>query len=122
LPLPNVELTEQLMFKLMLAEVALQRGQPQLAVPAYLDLARETRDPRIAQRATEAAWNARMTDQALEAAGIWLQADPGSSRARQVLAHILNSGSRPTLRTSPKASFSSQPCWHAIPTARRCWI
>ncbi|HEV7393048.1 MAG TPA: tetratricopeptide repeat protein [Burkholderiales bacterium] len=89
LPLPKLELTEQLMFKLMLAEVALQRGQPQLAVPAYLDLARETRDPRIAQRATEAAWNARLTEPALEAAGIWLQADPGNARARQVLAALL---------------------------------
>ncbi|MGZ5716738.1 MAG: hypothetical protein ACXWI9_02520 [Burkholderiales bacterium] len=77
------------MFKLMLAEVALQRGQPQLAVPAYLDLARETRDPRIAQRATEAAWNARLTEPALEAAGIWLEADPGNARARQVLAALL---------------------------------
>ncbi|MGZ5093333.1 MAG: tetratricopeptide repeat protein [Burkholderiales bacterium] len=89
LPLPKLELTEQLMFKLMLAEVALQRGQPQLAVPAYLDLARETRDPRIAQRATEAAWNARLTEPALEAAGIWLEADPGNARARQVLAALL---------------------------------
>ena len=87
--LPNQELTEQLMFKLMLAEVALQRGQPQLAVPAYLELARETRDPRIAQRATEVAWNARLTEPALEAAGIWLQADPGNARARQVLAALL---------------------------------
>ena len=65
------------MFKMMLAEVALQRGQPQVAVPAYLELARETRDPRIAQRATEIAWNARFVSAALEAAGIWLQADPG---------------------------------------------
>ena len=88
-PLPQVELTEQLMFKLMVAEVALQRGQAHVAIPAYLELARETRDPRIAQRATEAAWNARYSDAALEAAGIWLQGDPGSSRARQVLAALL---------------------------------
>ena len=88
-PLPRVELTEQLMYKLMLAEVAMQRGQPHIAVPAYLELARETRDPRIAQRATEAAWNAKLTDAAIEAAGIWLQSDPTSTRARQVLAALL---------------------------------
>ena len=52
LPLPAVELTEQLMLKLMLVEIAVQRGQPHVAVPAYLELARETRDPRVAQRAT----------------------------------------------------------------------
>lgn len=88
-PLPQVELTEQMMFKLMLAEVALQRGQPQIAVPAFLDLARETRDPRLAQRATEAAWNARMVSAALEAAGLWLQTDPESTQARQILAALL---------------------------------
>ena len=87
--LPQIELTEQLMFKLMIAEVALQRGQPQVAVPAFLELARETRDPRVAQRATEVAWNARFPDAALEAAGIWLQAEPGNPRARQILAAML---------------------------------
>ncbi len=88
-PLPTVELTEQLLFKMMVAEVALQRGQPQIAVQAYLELARETRDPRIAQRATEIAWNARFMSAALEAAGIWLQADPESTQARQIVATLL---------------------------------
>lgn len=87
--LPQQELTEPLLFKLMLAEVAVQRGQPQIAVPAYLELARETRDPRIAQRATEVAWNARFVPAALEAAGIWLQADPEATQARQVIAALL---------------------------------
>jgi len=87
--LPPHELTEQLMLKLMLAEVAVQRGQPHIAVPAYLELARETRDPRVTQRATEVAWNARFIDSAIEAAGLWLQADPQSQQARQVLAALL---------------------------------
>ncbi len=88
-PLPGVELSEELMFKMMMAEVALQRGQPHIAVQAYLELARETRDPRVAQRATEVAWNARFSSAALEAAGIWLQADPGSPQARQLIAALL---------------------------------
>jgi tetratricopeptide (TPR) repeat protein len=88
-PLPQLELTEPIMFKMMLAEVALQRRQAQVAVTAYLELARETRDPRVAQRATEVAWNARSLPAALEAAGIWLQADPGSQRAQQVIAALL---------------------------------
>jgi hypothetical protein len=87
--LPTVELTDELMYKMMMAEVALQRGQPHVGIPAYLALARETRDPRVAQRATELAWNARYTDAAIEAAGIWLQASPGDARARQVLAALL---------------------------------
>ncbi len=88
-PLPAVELTEQLMLKMMLAEIAVQRGQPHVAVPAYLELARETRDPRVAQRAAEVAWNARFLTAALEAAGIWLQADPQSTQARQIIAALL---------------------------------
>jgi len=88
-PLPGQELTEAVLFKMMLAEVAAQRGQPHVAVPAYLELARETRDPRVAQRATEIAWNARFIAAAIEAAGIWLQADPESPQARQVIATLL---------------------------------
>jgi tetratricopeptide (TPR) repeat protein len=88
-PLPAVELTEQMMFKMMLAEVAVQRGQPHVAVPAYIELARETGDPRIAHRATEVAWNGRMIPAALEAAGIWLKADPESTQARQIVASLL---------------------------------
>ena len=79
---------------MLVAEVALQRGQPQVAVEAYLELARETRDPRIAQRATEIAWNARFVSAALEAAGIWLQADPESTQARQIVATLLVSQSQ----------------------------
>lgn len=93
-PLPGVELSEDLLYKMMLAEVALQRGQPHIAVQAYLELARETRDPRVAQRATEVAWNARFSSAALEAAGIWLQVDPGSAQARQVIAALLVSQTR----------------------------
>src|SRR5262245_44207917 len=87
--LPDVELSEELLFKMMVAEIAVQRGQPHIAVQTYLELARTTRDPRIAQRATEIAWNARFNSAALEAAGIWLQVDPGSAQARQIIAALL---------------------------------
>ena len=42
IPLPHNELSETLLFKLTLAEIAAQRGQPHVAVPAYLEAARET--------------------------------------------------------------------------------
>ena len=93
--LPDVELSGDLLFKMMLAEVAVQRGQPHIAVQAYLELTRETRDPRVAQRATEVAWNARFTSVALETAGIWLQADPGSMQARQIIAALLVNQAQP---------------------------
>ncbi len=88
-PLPNIELSEELLFKITLAEIAVQRGQPHVAVPAFLEVARETKDPRIARRATEIAWNARFMPAALEAAALWLQTDPESARARQTLIALL---------------------------------
>jgi tetratricopeptide (TPR) repeat protein len=87
--LPKLELTPQIMFKLLLAEIALQRDQQTVAVESYLELARETKDPRIAQRAAVVAWNAHDSEMALEATNIWLQADPDSTQARQVLATLL---------------------------------
>lgn len=87
--LPAVELSPELLYKIMMAEIALQRGLPQNAAQALLEVARETQDPRVAQRATEVAWNARMLKEALEAASLWLKADPQSSQARQVVAALL---------------------------------
>ena len=92
--LPNQELSQQVLFKLLIAEIALQRGQNNIAVQSYLELARETKDPRIAQRATEVAWNSRLLGPALESAGIWLAADPESLQARQILAGLLVSQAR----------------------------
>lgn len=93
-PLPNIELSESILFKITLAEIAIQRGQPHVAVPAFLEVARETKDPRIARRATEVAWNARFLPAALEAATLWLQADPESARARQTMIALLVNQSR----------------------------
>lgn len=93
-PLPNIALSEAILFKITLAEIAVQRGQPHVAVPAFLEVARETRDPRLARRATEVAWNARFLPAALEAAALWMQADPESTRARQTLIALLVNQSR----------------------------
>ena len=87
--LPNQDLSAAVLFKMLLAEIALQRGQVNVAVQSLLEVARETKDPRIAQRATEVAWNARFIRVALETAGIWLAAEPESLHARQVLAMLL---------------------------------
>jgi len=92
--LPNQELSQPILFKMLLAEIALQRGQNNVAVQSYLELTRETKDPRIAQRATAIAYETRFFGVALETAGIWLAADPESVQARQVLAALLVNQSR----------------------------
>jgi tetratricopeptide (TPR) repeat protein len=92
-PLPKVELTRQLVYQFLIAEIAGQRGQLDAASSTYLDLARKTRDPRVAQRATEVAVYARRPAEALAAAQLWLELEPGADRARQTVAALLvNSG------------------------------
>ncbi|MCZ7655377.1 MAG: hypothetical protein M5R42_15650 [Rhodocyclaceae bacterium] len=58
-PLPNQELTGQILYQALLAEIAGQRGNFGLSASAYLDLARTTRDPRIARRAAEISLHGR---------------------------------------------------------------
>lgn len=83
---PAQELTPQILYQLMLAEIAAARGQRSMAAQSYLDLARRTRDARIARRAAELAVVARQTDLATEASRLWLELDPGSTMAQQLAA------------------------------------
>ncbi len=92
--LPKQELTPQILYQYLLAEIAAQRGQFGLSAGAYLDLARSTRDPRIVRRAAEVAFHARQYDTALEAIKIWLSIDPASQQARQMQATMLLASGR----------------------------
>jgi tetratricopeptide (TPR) repeat protein len=87
--LPSGELSEPMLYEFLLGEIALQRGDNALAAQTYLDLARRTRDPRVARRAVEVANQANMPQLALEAAKTWHELDPGSSHAVQVVAAVL---------------------------------
>ena len=92
-PIPDVpdskELTGQIVYQVLLAEVALQRGRSEFASQAYADLAVRTRDPGILERAIEVAGYARRFDRVLELARLWAQVDPDSKRAQQVLVGVL---------------------------------
>src|SRR2546430_1442376 len=91
--LPNQELTDNLLYEFLLAEIAGQRGNTALSAQAYVDLAKRTRDPRIARRATEVALYARMNNAAIESAPIWHETEPGS-RPLQALAGLLVAAGR----------------------------
>jgi tetratricopeptide (TPR) repeat protein len=93
--LPAQELTPQILYQFLLAEIAGARGNVGLAVDAYRDLARSTRDPRIAQRAAQVALFARRYDVALDAARLWAELDPASAQARQMVTSLLAGGARP---------------------------
>ena len=85
-PRPNIALSEDLLFRLLLAELAGQRGRVDIAVDHYLALARETRDPAVIERAMRIAVHARDDAAAERAARLWAEVEPESPDAHQVLA------------------------------------
>ncbi|MGF6739898.1 tetratricopeptide repeat protein [Paraburkholderia atlantica] len=93
--LPGVPLSSQIVFQVLAAEIALQRDQPAPAYQTYLALARDTHDPRMAQRATEIALAAQSPSDALAAAQLWQQYAPGSERAAQLDASLLVLSGKP---------------------------
>jgi tetratricopeptide (TPR) repeat protein len=81
--LPSVELDQAILFKVLSAEVAFQRGQWQAAYVTLLSLAQQTRDPRLAKRAAEVAITARNQSEALAAVRLWAELAPQSDEALQ---------------------------------------
>ncbi len=98
--LPAQELTPRTIYQFLLAEIAGARGQIGLSAQLYVDLARATRDPRIARRATEIAMYSRNPQLAGEAARLWTETAPDSEEARRVFAGVsgqMGSGARVNL-------------------------
>ncbi len=93
---------EQFLYEYLLSEIASQRGQSPIALSGMLDLAQRTRDARLARRAVEVAFQAGQMDQAREATILWLDLEPTSMVARQILARMAGGN----LEAS-KASFAS---------------
>jgi tetratricopeptide (TPR) repeat protein len=87
--LPNVELSSELLYEFLLSEIAGQRGNDTLAVEGSSDLAKKTRDPRLAMRAAHLALQFGQNDKAIEALKIWRGADPSSLMARRMLSSVL---------------------------------
>jgi tetratricopeptide (TPR) repeat protein len=81
--LPNVALTKDLLYKLMKAEIEFRKGNWQAPYLAMLTAARQTRDPRLAQRATEMALSAKQGEQTLAAIRLWRELAPDSEEAAQ---------------------------------------
>jgi len=94
LDLPNIALTDRLLYEFLLGDIAAQRGRPELAAQAYLDLAKTTRDPRVARRAAQLTFEAHQYDQSVEAFKLWQQLEPTSPLAKQMLVSLLLSGGK----------------------------
>jgi len=87
-------LTSQVLYQILLGEIASQRGELRLSAEAYADLAAKTRDARIAQRAVDLAQYARLPTLALSNARLWRELEPDSVQAMQNLASLLLANGR----------------------------
>jgi len=83
--LPEQTLTSDLMYDILLGEIAGQRGVMMISVPHYLQAAMDSRDPRVAERAVQIASYANAYDAAERAARRWVELDPDSIEARKAL-------------------------------------
>ena len=97
-PAPSADapgIAPDLFYRMLLADVAMQRGEPAVAARSLLEVARETSDPSIARRATEVALFARQRALATEAAKLWQELEPAAERPRQVVAALAAGGAIP---------------------------
>jgi tetratricopeptide (TPR) repeat protein len=85
----STRLTQEVMYKLLLAEIAGRRGQVSLALDNYLEVAEETRDPGAAERAVSIAVFARDEERGIKAARLWTEVSPTNLDARRVYGALL---------------------------------
>lgn len=81
-------LTGPNLYRLLVADLAGRKGNLDVALQGYLETARETRDPRVAERATRLALYANRPEAAREAATRWSELAPDSVEAHSVLARL----------------------------------
>lgn len=91
---PGVELSPAVVFQVLAAEIAAQRGQLGTAAQTLIELAKTTGDSRLARRATELALRESVFARALAAAELWRDLAPGSLQARLVLENLYLAASR----------------------------
>lgn len=89
LPEVKKELSGEILFYLLSAEIAGQRGELGAASAYYLRAAEVSRDAKVVERAARVSVYARDNKRALTAAKLWVELEPQSSEAHQVLAALL---------------------------------
>jgi tetratricopeptide (TPR) repeat protein len=75
-------------YNLMVAEIALNQGNTEVAIKHYLDVALAQDNPEIAERAVRVAVYGQNLETAALAAQRWIELDPNRVEARQVIAAI----------------------------------
>jgi tetratricopeptide (TPR) repeat protein len=83
--LPKVQLTRDMLYTLMKAELEFQNGNWQGPYLTMLAMAQQTRDPRLARRAADMALAAKQSGESLVAVRLWRELAPESEEAQQYL-------------------------------------
>lgn len=86
---PEQELTPELLYDLMLAEIALQRKDYTLAFDKYYKAARQTKDSRLAKKATRVTLFSKDDTQTFKAVKLWSELEPDNSDVQQIYASSL---------------------------------
>lgn len=76
-------LSREVLFQILSADIAFQRGEWQAAYATMMSVARQTRDPQVARRAVEMAMTVKQPAEALEAVRLWRELAPQSEEATQ---------------------------------------
>ena len=92
--LPDVELDSELLYEFLLSEIASQRGHKALAVESGVNIARQTRDPRLARRAAQLAFDYGDMNKSIDAFRQWQEIEPASPVAGRMLASALLRGGK----------------------------
>lgn len=87
--LPRMELTPEVLYDVLLGEIAGQRGHIAAAAEVLARAAQTTRDPRLAERATLAGLYSKRYVDGMKSALLWVELRPSSTEAREALATIM---------------------------------
>lgn len=87
-PAPTRGLSQQALYRLLVADLAARSGDSRTALQYYIEAARSQRDPRLAERATRVALQVGDADAALAATRRWVQLAPDSREAHELLVRL----------------------------------
>ncbi|MGZ8224271.1 MAG: tetratricopeptide repeat protein [Methylobacter sp.] len=82
----KTDIDPDVLFMLLTAEIAGQRGQYDIALEGYMEAAKRVNDPRFAERAAMIAMYMKDSNKTNEAVSLWLRHDPENLAARKIAA------------------------------------
>jgi tetratricopeptide (TPR) repeat protein len=107
-PTAAAALPADIFYRLLVGDIALQRGEPAVAARAYLEAARAMSDPALARRATEIALMTRQRPAIEQAARLWQELDPAAERPGQIIAAVASGNMSRLQDESPESELRAR--------------